>query len=196
MVIRCLKCLRDLWMKHVVWRRYTIGKNFHCGRGTFLWARNRLEIGDNFYLGKYSSIETDCIIGDNVIIANHVGIVGRYDHNYQQVGVPVRLAMQMHDADYDWKGKDELTVIGNDVWIGYGAIVMSGVHVADGCIIASGAVVTKDTEPYTIYGGVPAKKLSDRFETMEDREKHVALLYGKLNTAKSGGISVNQQIGL
>lgn len=171
-----LKHLRDLWYKYVVWRKYKIGRNFHCGRGTFLWAKDRLEIGDNFYLGKYSSIETNCIIGDNVIIANHVGIVGRYDHNYKQVGVPVRLASQMHDADYDWKGSGELTIIGDDVWIGYGAIIMSGVNIADGSIIASGAVVTKDTKPYSINAGVPAKKIAERFDCEDDKDKHIEIL--------------------
>lgn len=107
-MIQFLKLLRDLWYKNVIWRKYKIGKNFHCGRDTFLWAKDRLEIGDNFYLGKHSSIETNCVIGDNVIIANHVGIVGRYDHNYQQIGVPVRLAMQIRDENYDWKGKGEI----------------------------------------------------------------------------------------
>lgn len=176
-MIQFLKLLRDLWYKNVIWRKYKIGKNFHCGRGTFLWAKDRLEIGDNFYLGKFSIIETNCVIGDNVIIANNVGIVGRYDHNYQQVGTPVRLAMQMHDKDYNWKGKDELTVIGDDVWIGYGAIIMSGVRIGNGCIIAAGAVVTKDTEPYYIYGGVPAKKISERFKSIEDMNMHIELLY-------------------
>ena len=85
-----MKTLRDFRMKNVVWRKYKIGRNFHCGRQTFLWAKNRLENGDNFYLGKFSSVETDCVIGNNVIFANYVGVVGRYDHNYQQIGVPVR----------------------------------------------------------------------------------------------------------
>lgn len=178
MMIQYLKHLRDLWYKHVIWKRYKIGRNFHCGRGTFLWAKDRLEIGDNFYLGKYSSIETNCVIGHNVIIANHVGIVGRYDHNYQQIGVPVRLAMQIHDSDYDWKGSGKLTIIGDDVWIGYGAIIMSGVHIASGSIIAAGSVVTKDTEPYSINGGVPARKMSNRFNNMEDMNRHIELLYG------------------
>lgn len=175
-LIRFLKRLRDLWYKYIVWRKYKIGKNFHCGRDTFLWAKNRLEIGDNFYLGKHSSIETNCVIGNDVIIANHVGIVGRYDHNYQQVGVPVRLAMQIRDEDYDWKGKDELTVIGDDVWIGYGAIILSGVKIADGCIIAAGALVTKDTEPYSIYAGSPARKIKKRFDTEEELNIHTNTL--------------------
>lgn len=54
-------------------------------------------------------------------------------------------------------------VIGNDVWIGSNAKIMSGVHVGDGSIIAANAVVTKDVEPYTVVGGVPAKMIKKRF---------------------------------
>ena len=55
------------------------------------------------------------------------------------------------------------TIVGNDVWIGSDAKIMSGVHIGDGCIIAANAVVTKDVEPYTVVGGVPAKVIKKRF---------------------------------
>jgi len=55
------------------------------------------------------------------------------------------------------------TTIGNDVWIGHGAILIGGVTVGDGAIIAAGAVVTRDVDPYTIVGGVPARPLRQRF---------------------------------
>ena len=174
-LITYLKGLRDLFYKEIVWRKYKIGKNFHCGRGVFIWGRNKIVIGDNFYIGKYSSIETDCIIGDNVIIANHVGVVGRYDHNYQEVGTPIRLAPQIRDKNYNWKGSDEITIIEDDVWIGFGAIIMSGVRIARGSIIAAGAIVTKDTEAYSIYAGIPAKKISNRFDNELDLQEHIKL---------------------
>ena len=175
-LVSAVKRFRDLWMKHVVWHRHQIGKNFHCGRGVFMWARDGIEIGDDFYIGKYSVIETNCKIGNGVILANHVGIVGRHDHCYQEIGTPVRLAKSVRDKDYSWKGAGEMTVIGNDVWIGYGAIVMSGVTVRDGCIVAAGSVVTKDTDPYCIYAGVPAKKIKKRFNSDEALRRHLALL--------------------
>jgi virginiamycin A acetyltransferase len=55
------------------------------------------------------------------------------------------------------------TVVGNDVWIGYGALVMPGVRIGDGAIIATGSVVTADVAPYTIVGGNPAKPVKRRF---------------------------------
>ncbi|MFK4301583.1 virginiamycin A acetyltransferase [Paenibacillus sp. RC254] len=61
------------------------------------------------------------------------------------------------------------TVVGNDVWIGYNATIMPGVHIGNGAIIASNAVVTKDVLPYSIVGGNPAKLIRYRFdeETIE-----------------------------
>ncbi len=55
-------------------------------------------------------------------------------------------------------------VIGNDVWIGQNAVIMDGVHVGDGAIVAAGAVVTKDVPPYAIVGGVPARVIKYRFD--------------------------------
>lgn len=54
-------------------------------------------------------------------------------------------------------------VVGDDVWIGYGATILDGVHIGRGAVVAAGAVVTKDVEPYTIVGGVPAKPIKKRF---------------------------------
>lgn len=54
-------------------------------------------------------------------------------------------------------------VIGNDVWIGYEAVILAGVTVGDGAVIGARAVVTKDVPPYTIVGGVPAKQIRKRF---------------------------------
>lgn len=62
-----------------------------------------------------------------------------------------------------WDNKGDI-VIGNDVWIGYEAVIMSGVRIGDGAIIGTRAVVTKDVEPYTIVGGIPAKPIRKRFD--------------------------------
>lgn len=61
-----------------------------------------------------------------------------------------------------WDNKGDI-VIGNDVWIGYEAVVMAGVTIGDGAIIGARALVTKDVPPYTIVGGVPAKTIRKRF---------------------------------
>jgi virginiamycin A acetyltransferase len=61
-----------------------------------------------------------------------------------------------------WDNKGDI-VIGNDVWIGYEAVIMQGVHIGDGAIIGTRAVVAKDVPPYTIVGGVPAEEIKKRF---------------------------------
>ena len=70
------------------------------------------------------------------------------------------LDVQNITSAWDYKGD---IIIGNDVWIGYEAVILSGVTIGDGAIIGTRAVVTKDVPPYTIVGGVPAKTIRKRF---------------------------------
>lgn len=76
---------------------------------------------------------------------------------YEQWGLDPK---NIRDA---WDNKGDI-VIGNDVWIGYEAVILSGVTVGDGAIIGTRAVVTKDVPPYTIVGGVPARPIRRRFD--------------------------------
>lgn len=71
-----------------------------------------------------------------------------------------------------WENKGDI-IIGNDVWIGYDAIIRAGVTIGDGAIIGTRALVTKDVEPYTIVGGIPAKPIRKRFsdETIAELER-------------------------
>ena len=61
-----------------------------------------------------------------------------------------------------WDNKGDI-VVGNDVWIGYEAVILAGVTIGDGAVIGARAVVTKDVPPYTVVGGVPAKPIKKRF---------------------------------
>ena len=70
--------------------------------------------------------------------------------------------LEKKDVTNAWDNKGDI-VIGNDVWIGYEAVVLAGVTIGDGAIIGTRAVVTKDVPPYTIVGGVPAKPIKRRF---------------------------------
>ena len=71
--------------------------------------------------------------------------------------------LEKSDVATTWDNKGDI-VIGNDVWIGYEAVIMVGVHIGNGAIIAARAVVTKDVLPYTIVGGVPARPIRKRFD--------------------------------
>lgn len=116
----------------------------------------------------YVFINRGCLIYPNVkigafsMLANNVSIIGD-DHIYRIVGNPIMFS-----------GRPILksTIIGRDVWIGAFSIVMTGVSIGDGAIIAAGSVVTKNIEEFSIYGGVPAKKIKNRFETTEEKDEH------------------------
>ncbi|MEJ2578680.1 MAG: DapH/DapD/GlmU-related protein [Kineosporiaceae bacterium] len=103
-----------------------------------------------------------------MLIANGVAIVGRSDHALDEPGVPIRHAR--------WVGDDPETLsrpvaIGSDVWIGFGAIVLSGVRLGDSSVVGAGAVVTRDVAQNTVVAGNPAVPVRTRFPT-EAFEEH------------------------
>lgn len=115
-------------------------ENVSIGRGTYINGGDliaspdgHIDIGENCLISYYVHMRTD-------------------SHNFRA-----------RDININKQGHSEADIsIGNDVWIGYGAQIMAGVTIADGCVIGAGAVVTKDTEPYSVNAGVPARKISQR----------------------------------
>lgn len=141
----------------------THGHDLHLGARTRIWAPNRVTIGNSVYVGKDVHIECNADIGDYVMIANRVALVGRHDHDFRAVGVPVRFSPWVGSTNPPSPFRDEKVVIEADVWLGFGAVVLSGVRVGRGAIVAAGAVVTKSVEPYAIVGGNPARQIGRRF---------------------------------
>ena len=82
-------------------------------------------------------------------------------------------------TEYEALSKGNI-IVDDDVWIGYGATIMSGVHIGQGAVIAAGAVVTKDVPPYVIVGGVPAKVIKYRFEE-KIRERLMKIDFSKID---------------
>lgn len=148
------------------------GENLHVGFGTVIWAPQRLTIGKDVYVGKNATIQVDGLIGDNVLIANAVGIVGKTDHETRAVGVPIRHA--------EWVGDNPAalsrpTRVGSDVWIGYGAIILSGVTIGDSSIVAAGSVVTHDVPANTVVAGSPASFKRHRFSEVDFAQHWIEL---------------------
>lgn len=117
-------------------------------------------------------------IGSYCSIAQEVMFILNAEHYTQNISTfPFRAKCLGQQREAISKGN---ITIDDDVWIGYRAIIMSGVHVGQGAIIAAGAVVTKDIPPYAIAGGVPAKILKFRFS--EDIiKKLIEIDYSKIN---------------
>lgn len=135
------------------------GEDLRFGARVRLWAPASLTIGWDVHLGSDVRIEVDGSIGDSVLIANRAAIVGRRDHDMSVVGVPITATPWVGDTPT----LSAATTIGSDVWIGFGAIVLSGVSVGDSSVIAAGSVVTRDVPPNTVVAGNPARALGPRF---------------------------------
>lgn len=176
--LRYLKRLRVKLLISLFYPNVKYGSGFTFGRGTTFYAKDELTIGNNVYIGKYCSIETNASIGDNVLIANHVGFVGKNDHDIHAIGIPVRLAPQVRDKVDHRSVKDNPIIIEDDVWIGFGAVILSGVKIGRGAIVAAGSVVTKDVTPYSIVAGNPAKVIRMRFEP-DEIVLHESIIEGK-----------------
>lgn len=102
------------------------------------------------------------------MIANAVGIVGRRDHDHTAVGLTIRESPWV--GDHPERLSDEVHV-GSDVWIGYGATILSGVRIGSSSIIGAGALVITDIPPNAVAVGVPARVVSERFSTT-DLQRH------------------------
>ena len=119
---------------------------------------NYPEFGDKLIIGRFCAIAsgTTFIMGS----ANHrMSSVTTYPFHVfggaWQENTPSHLSQLPHKGD---------TIIGNDVWIGRESVIMPGVKIGDGAIVAAYSIVTKDIEPYTIWGGNPAKFIKKRFD--------------------------------
>lgn len=154
----------------------TFGCDLHVGKGTRLWAPKRLVVGDCVYIGKSVHIEANCRIGNYCLIANRVAIIGRHDHNFSAVGFPVRFSPWIGSRRIPSQYADEEAVIEDDVWLGYGVIVLTGVTVGRGSVVAAGSVVTRDIPRYVIAAGVPAKVIGRRFEDQTTIDRHEAAI--------------------
>ena len=169
--LKQIRCRLLLIGKHKI----SFGKTSTFGRGTVFYAPNSMTIGENVYIGKYCSLETDIEIGNDLLIGNNVGMIGKYDHDYSCLGKSIKDSPWIGDADYQFKGKGLKIIVENDVWIGYGLIIISGVRIGHGAIVAAGSVVLKDVEPYSIVAGNPAREISKRFTEVQIREHEKAL---------------------
>lgn len=111
----------------------SIGKNFHVNCGAYVYGRGGVTIGDHV------------LVGQNAVVLSS-------QHHWSNPNVPI--IFQGHRAGP--------VTIGDDVWIGANAVVLPGVHVATGTVVGAGAVVSRDTNPYSIVAGVPAREIGSR----------------------------------
>ena len=125
-----------------------------------------VKIGDYSYIGK-SSILHSVTIGKFSSISDHC-VIGLPSHSINTISSSPIFSGVRNGTKTSWVSKNMplkpmSVVIGNDVWIGYRAMIPSHVTIGDGAVIAAGSVVVKDVPPYAVVGGVPAKIIKYRF---------------------------------
>lgn len=172
------------------WRSRSVtycGRDVHIGARCRFWAPQTIRIGDYSYLGKDVSIQANVEIGRYALIADRVAFVGRHDHEFRSLGVPMRFGRWIGGRDADPIRRAEAVVIEDDVWLGFGCIVLTGVRIGRGAIAAAGSVVTRDVEPYSIVGGVPAATIGMRFDDPRQIAAHeAAMASGRFRFSERG----------
>lgn len=138
--------------------------------GTHFAQHMDVVIGNNVQFGNGCNVASNVHFGNNVLMAGNVQFVGRHDHSFSTPGVTI------WDGE---RGENGTTLVEDDVWLGASVIVISGVTIGRGSIVAAGSVVTGDIPPCEIWAGVPAKKVKDRFTCEADKVKHLAFLEEK-----------------
>ncbi len=170
-LLAIVRILRTRFTLYLARRHVSAGKRVHIGANSRLWAPRGILIGDDAYLGKDVHIETNAEIGRYCLLANRVAFVGRHDHDFRVVGVPVRFSPWVGDSRAS-SNASEAVVVEEDVWIGFGSTVLSGVRIGRGSIIAACSVVVKDVPRYSIVAGMPARVIGRRFENPDEIEVH------------------------
>jgi acetyltransferase-like isoleucine patch superfamily enzyme len=161
---------KTLWMFWCRWRfsLNNVSKTFLLARGA--GVSKDLIAEDYVYIGTGCNICAGVHIMKYSMLGPNVVIVGK-DHLYDQPAIPII---------FSGRPISRVTVIGRDVWIGAGAVIVGGVNIGDGAIIGAGSVVTKDIPPFSIFCGNPARFLKKRFDNSIDEEKHRIMLEGNL----------------
>lgn len=118
-------------------------------------------------------------IGSFCSIANGVTFILSAEHNIDLISTYPYKVLYTKTAECEALSKGDI-IVDDDVWIGYGATILSGVHIGQGAVIAAGAIVTKDVEPYQIVAGVPAKPIKYRFDE-EIRQELLKVDFSKLD---------------
>lgn len=152
-IVRKLKSIIQYYVLKKKWRK----KNIH----NFTKIKNRFNI-DNLSVGKgtygdikirdFGSDEWKMIIGNYCSIAPECTFLVTGNHQYDVISTFPWKNYFLNEENVETKKKGDI-LIGDDVWIGYGCLILSGVTIGQGAIIAAGSIVHKDVPPYAIYGG-------------------------------------------
>ena len=159
-------------LKMLVLRRFfkSVGRNFVFDPSD-IFSYQTISVGDDVYIGPgatFSASNSSISLGNKIMFGPNVTIMGG-DHNTSEVG------SYMYDVKEKLPENDLPVIIEDDVWIGCGVIILKGVTIGSGSIVAAGAVVTKSIPSNSIAGGTPARVIKQRF-SKEELIKHKKMI--------------------
>jgi len=158
-----------------------IGKNTHILGNLVIFSKGgSIKIGENCYIGDLSRIWSadSVLIGNNVLISHNVNIIDTNSHEINYLDRANAFLNLVSDAKFPVKTSAQTApiIIHDYAWINFNAVILKGVTIGQGAIIAAGAIVTKDVAPFTMVAGNPAKfvkNIEPNFEELIDRSiKH------------------------
>lgn len=174
----------DIWKLHKLnkmKKRWSIQNRHNGTEAVNIFDLDLVSVGRDSY-GKLNVVSFGnkhrLRIGDFVSIAQNVTFLLDVEHYIDHISTYPFKVKCLHTEEYEAFGKGNI-IVDDDVWIGYGATILSGVHIGQGAVIAAGAVVTRDIPPYAIAAGVPAKVIKYRFNE-ELIEELLKVDFGKL----------------
>ena len=172
------------WIRTAILLHKSKGKNLKIG---YMTSLTNVSIGNfNTFYDNVTII--DSIIDDYVYVGNRSRIINASIGRFCSIGGDVKIGLGKHPVSFistfpaffsnrmqcqisfskeNLYKESERIIIGNDVWVGENSIIMDNVKIGNGAVIAAGSIVTRDVEPYTIVGGVPARHIKNRFEPFE-----------------------------
>lgn len=188
----------DLTMKgwrHLLIRAYSsrfnkAGKDVRFYPNDSYFIYENIIIGSHVYIGPqaiFMAGKSKIIIGNKVLFGPKVSIICGI-HPYYVSGKFLYDITEKNPSD------DQDVIIEDDVWIGANVTILKGVTVGRGAVIAAGAVVSKNVEPYTIVGGMPAKKIKNRFASFEEVSFHEEALYSAENRLSNETLLKNYEL--
>ena len=166
-----MNCIRTWIYFHVIWRNVKYKGFVRVMKGTSFAPGTKILLGNNVQFGDYCNVATDLIVGNNVLMSGRVCFVGKKDHQFDVAGKTIWQSEHVTGTP---------TIVGNDVWLGHRVTVVGPIKIGDGSVVAAGAIVTCNVPACEVWGGIPAKKIKDRFSTEAEKQKHLAFL-AKLN---------------
>jgi len=174
-----IKVVKFLYRKYnklfAIRANVTVGPRFKVGPHSYIRAPDHMHIGHDTHIGRNFFLACNGSIGNGVLISSYVAIVGRYDHDMAALGEYISEAPWIYSTNARDRDIRDAIEIGDDVWIGFGCVILTGIKIGRGAVIGAGSIVTKDVSPYSIVAGNPAIVRGSRFNE-HDIEEHEKLL--------------------